>query len=75
MLSDTTGVPVTIIERQHFLILLVRNYEVRGLGYGAGVYCLGVALSICLHIPNFVNNVQLEQEKIGTTHTTRKMVL
>jgi len=40
-----------------------------------GVYCLAVALSIIMHIPNFVNSIQLGQEKNVTTPTAREVTL
>jgi hypothetical protein len=40
-----------------------------------GYIVWGVALNIILHIPNFVNGIQLEQEKNETTPTDREMTL
>ena len=44
-------------------------------GHGAGVYCLGVALNIVMHRPNFANSIQPEQEKNGTTPTAMEVTL
>jgi hypothetical protein len=44
-------------------------------GRAAAVYYLGVPLNMILHISNFVNSIQLEQEKYGTTTTAREMTL
>jgi hypothetical protein len=56
-------------------IVLVRNYEVRGLwAWGWGVLFGGVALSIILHIPNFVNSIQRTKNN-GTTPTAREVTL